>query len=225
MKYFVAVVLLASAALAWPQHGHHGPAARPPPIDLDFPEISPELYELIGDMMDFQSLYPVREFKRITRAAYKDPAFRSTIEYLHTPEFHAIVETIMETSEIEAIANYTMNADWPWLNKSFDDAIRMIEAEGNGVSSRNTVSGGLDAFLDAIIAVLPKEQLRALFDEKMAKGSVFRACVDILTTDEFKGLLENAQNSPVLRAQFQLLAAQGINVEKVIQTNKAFFGF
>lgn len=224
MKYFVAIVLLATAALAWP---HQGPAVRPPgpPMELDFPEISPELYELIGDLMDFQSLYPVREFKRIARAAFKDEAFRATIEYLHTPQFHAIVETIMESSEIEAIANYTMNADWPWLNKSFDDAIRMVEAEGKGVSARNTGAGGLDAFLDAIVAVLPREQLRALFDEKMAKGSVFRACIDILTTEEFKGLLENAHNSPVLRAQFQLLAAQGINVEKIVQTNMAFFGF
>lgn len=86
-------------------------------------------------------------------------------------------------------------------------------------------SGGLSALLDEIIAILPKEQLRALFDEKMQNSAVFRSVVEIVSSNELKGLFDAARASPEIRTQFARLAAQGIDVEKMVSLKLAMVGF
>lgn len=235
MKCFLIIAFLATATFAMPQHG--GPGARPPmngphhghgpnyrPPRPQRPQFSPEMREMIMDLMDFQRLYPVAELEQIILTFIQDDSFRATMSFLETAEFEQIVKTIAESSEIEAVVQFVKNADWPFLHKIAVEAIKRAELSHKAVVSRNTVTGGLDAFLDAIVAVLPKEQLHALFEEKMAKNSVFAATVEIFRSEEFRGLVQNVKNSPVISAQFQLLADNGINFQKIYNTTKAFFG-
>lgn len=227
MKCFLAVVFLATAAFALPDYGY----PRPPmdhqlghPHRPHQPQVSHELLELISDMMDFQKLLPLRQIERIVYQHLEDPALIATLEFLETPEFEQIAITIGNSSEIAAVEHYLESADWPWIHNVAIEAIDRMLAQKR-IASRQTVSGGLNGLLDAIVAVLPKQQLRALFEEKMETRAVFRAVVDILTSVEFKGLIRNVKQSPVLRTQFELLAAQGIDIEKICETAKSLFGF
>lgn len=86
-------------------------------------------------------------------------------------------------------------------------------------------SGGLSALLDEIIAILPREQLRAHFDHKMQNSPVFRSVVEIVSSNELKGLFAAAQASPEIRTQFARLAAQGIDVEKIVSLKLAMVGY
>lgn len=79
--------------------------------------------------------------------------------------------------------------------------------------------------MDAIIAVMPKAELRALFEEKMQTRDVFRAVVEIMTSTELEALLQNAHESVELRRQFGLLKENGIDMEKIILCQHAMFGF
>lgn len=83
----------------------------------------------------------------------------------------------------------------------------------------------MNALIDAIVAVLPKEQLRALFDEKMENSEVFRSVVEILTSDQLMSLVDSAKQSPIVREQAQKLLANGIDLDKIMKSSVAVFGF
>lgn len=91
------------------------------------------------------------------------------------------------------------------------------------VTKRTT--GGLNGLLDAIIAILPKEQLRALFEEKMQNSAVFRSVVEIMSSAELKTLIEAAHESTEIRTQFGRLLEHGIDMEKIVAAKFAMVGF
>lgn len=225
----VCLIAVIGAAVAKP----HGP---PPPNHHDhghgehhIHQIPPQMEAFLNDIADFQALYPMHEIRQIVRQHFKDGSLRATLQFLRTPEFQQTMMSIAESAEMEAIAVYMASADWPWLNQVFVEAIDEMEEENKDVAvvanARNMPSEGLNGLLDAIVAVLPKEQLRALFDEKMATRQTFREVVQIVTSDEIKGLIANVKNSAELRTHFVFLAENGINVQKMYQTLLAFVGF
>lgn len=85
--------------------------------------------------------------------------------------------------------------------------------------------GGLDGLLDDIIAVLPKEELRALFDEKMQNSAVFRAVVEIVTSDELRQLIQNVRDSATLQPLFLRVEENGVHAKKIREYIRALFGF
>lgn len=225
MKCFLAILFVASAALAMPNNHHHhhhgGPSTHPGHPHA--PHMSHELWQFAEDLGDFQELYPMEQIEAIVQSYFQDESFQATLAFLASPDFERIIRTIGETTEIEAVHNYIINADWPWIHHTITNMMARMEAN-KGISGRNTPTGGFSGCLDAVVAVLPREQLRALFDEKMEIRPVFRAVVEIFTSQEFKGLITNVKNSPVINAQFELLAEHGFNVGKVFTTALAFFG-
>lgn len=86
-------------------------------------------------------------------------------------------------------------------------------------------SGGLNGLLDAIVAILPKEQLRALFDDKMQNRPVFRAVVEIVTSDELMALIDAAHQSSEIRTLFGRLLNHGIDMEKIVSLRFALVGY
>lgn len=79
--------------------------------------------------------------------------------------------------------------------------------------------------MDAIIAILPKDQLRALFDDKVQNRPVFRAVVEIITSDTVKALYQAAEQSPVVQQQVARLLSHGIDVEKILAAKYALVGY
>lgn len=86
-------------------------------------------------------------------------------------------------------------------------------------------SGGLDGLLDDIVAVLPQEDLRALFDDKMENSPVFRSVVEIVTSDELRQLIQNVRDSETLQPLFQRIEENGVHAEKIREYIRALFGF
>lgn len=99
------------------------------------------------------------------------------------------------------------------------------ESASDSAAAENTAGGGLDGLIDDIIAVLPKEELRALFEDKMQNREVFRAVVEIMTSDELRQLLDNVRASESLRPLFQIIEDNGIHAAKIREAIRAMFGF
>lgn len=83
----------------------------------------------------------------------------------------------------------------------------------------------MDGLLDDIIAVLPQEDLRALFDDKMENSPVFRSVVEIVTSDELRQLIQNVRDSETLQPLFQRIEENGVHAEKIREYIRALFGF
>lgn len=79
--------------------------------------------------------------------------------------------------------------------------------------------------MDDIIAVLPKEELRALFDEKLENSAVFRAVVEIFTSEELRALVQQVAQSETLAPLFAQVEANGVHHAKIKELLLALFGF
>lgn len=73
--------------------------------------------------------------------------------------------------------------------------------------------------------MLPKDELRALFEDKMQNREVFRAVVEILTSEELRGLLAQVAESETLRPLFAQIEANGVHHAKIKELLLALFGF
>lgn len=224
MKFFTALCLfgVVACALAKPQV-HPAPPMHQgdrPSHPIAHPDMDPAMQEFRGHVMDFVKLYPRREIRKIIRSYAQDPELHATFEFMQTEEFQQILHTIAETPEMEAIGQYFEEADWPFFKEQIREATRDMQL---AVSRRST--GGLSAMLDDIVAVLPKEKLRALFDEKVESSAVFRSVVEIMTSAELEALFSNASESLVIREQVAKLLEQGIDTEKILKATKALVGY
>lgn len=115
--------------------GMHAPP--PPPTMVNgqrpqhpiAPQITPELHNLMKDIRDFLNLYPRREIRNLIREHVRDPELRATMKFIRTPEFKIVMRTIAETAEFKAIGQYFATANWPWIQRTIDEAVRDFEFE------------------------------------------------------------------------------------------------
>ena len=92
------------------------------------PENNHVMHDLMRDVRDFMELIPRREIRNLFRDYMQDTEFRATIRYMRSQEFHAVMHTMMETPEFQAIFAYFEHADWPWIQKTVDEALNEIDA-------------------------------------------------------------------------------------------------
>lgn len=82
----------------------------------------------------------------------------------------------------------------------------------------------MNGLINAIVAILPQEQLRALFNDKVANSVVFREVVDILSSDELAQLVNAARQAPVIREQLAVMLQNGVDVDNIHKATLAMFG-
>lgn len=221
MKTTFCVLLLSLIALV---SALSSPPRLPRP-EHPFPEIRPELIEFINDLKDFFRLYPRSEIRSIVREHWQDEELRSVARFVRTTQFQDVVHAIVATPEFRNIVQYLSEADWPWIYRALADVSDEIETIGKSVGVTEQRGGGLTGLLDDIIAVLPKKQLRALFEEKMRNGSVFARVANIFNSNEMQHLLSAAKESEFIRSRFGILQENGINMSKLMEYKRAMFGF
>lgn len=82
--------------------------------------------------------------------------------------------------------------------------------------SHGRARGGLSGFLQEVIAILPLEKLRQLYEEKMQNSAVFRSVMEIVTSAELKTLIQDAKNSPRIQKQLEILLEHDVDVVKIL---------
>lgn len=92
------------------------------------------------------------------------------------------------------------------------------------VEERVEYTWGFNGLLNDVVELFPKEDLKALFDQKVANGGEFADFVAKYSTDEFKKLLKKLELSPVAQKLFKRFRKHGLDVHKLVKFGMAFFG-
>lgn len=83
---------------------------------------------------------------------------------------------------------------------------------------------GFNALINDVSAVFPKDDLKALFDQKVAEGKEFTEFVQRFSTDEFKQLLQKLEASPSAEKLLKRFRKHGLDAHKLVQLVLAVFG-
>nr|ABV44704.1 PpMVP1 [Phlebotomus papatasi] len=176
------------------------------------------------DFEDFLALVPVDDLVKLgVDYLMNDKEFQATFAYLQGTEFAKVWEKFFKVKEVKEVLKFVEDAGldvFAFLNE-FGHFFNLPPV--NPIHSRRGT--GLTGFVNDALALLPKDKLVALFEEKLQTSPEFKALYEKLTSAEFNTLAQNFLNSKEVQGYFQTLKEHGVDVVKVFQLVKEFFGW
>ncbi|GAB0091784.1 Insect allergen-related [Sergentomyia squamirostris] len=199
--------------------------------------------DLQQDIDDFLDLIPKEEVQNLTQKFYYgDGEVRFAYAYCQSDEFLALREKILNLPEVKDFLNYLNESGLnlvELVNKLAkivgppSDHVTLSEEEEEEEDSAEDTSnpdnasqlGGVSGFVDAIVSILPQDQILSLFFTKLETSSAFSNLIERIGSSEFERVLDFVENSRELKSLLATLHQHGIDVSKIVQSIQAFFGW
>uniref|UniRef100_A0A1L8DR69 Putative microvillar protein with insect allergen related repeat n=1 Tax=Nyssomyia neivai TaxID=330878 RepID=A0A1L8DR69_9DIPT len=217
-------------------HLNHPKAGFGPPEPREDPKDAPKL-DLKQDIDDFVDLIPKEEIQNLTRNYFfGDSEVRFAYEYCQSEEFHALREKIVNLPEVKDFLVYLNDSGLnlvELVNKLAGivgppqpvDSFEESSPEDSTSTDSAAAMGGVSGFVDAIVALLPQDQILSLFFLKLETSSAFSNLIERIGSSEFERVLDFVENSRELKSLLATLHQHGIDVSKIVQSVQAFFGW
>lgn len=91
--------------------------------------------------------------------------------------------------------------------------------------SRQSASGSdMSSYINDVIALLPKDKLAALFDQKMAEDEEFRVAMENLQSNEWQQIMADLFENETFQKEVQILSDNGVDFNLIISEIMAVFG-
>ncbi|KAJ9591398.1 hypothetical protein L9F63_002004 [Diploptera punctata] len=176
---------------------------------------------LEDDLNDFLALIDVDQIISIALDYLaNDAEVQEAMAYIQSDEFHALVSTVESQPEFQNFIDF-VNDHGVDASNIVDVFNSIIGLDGSRSARRGT---GVNGLIDDIIAILPVDDLKALFDEKLETSEDFKAFYDLIRGDEFQGLLQKLRDMPAYQEVLEKLRGYGVDVDHYISLARALFG-
>nr|CAD7418004.1 unnamed protein product [Timema cristinae] len=181
---------------------------------------------LSDDFQDFIDMIPIDQIEAIALDYISNDAeVQALLEYLQSDDFRAIVEEVNASEEAIEFYDYLYKSGidiYNFLNTINDFfGLPHVEPKTRSLPSKRTVR----EFLDAVLAVLPIDDLIALFKEKQQSSPDFAAFVVRISSPEFHAFVDRMYNSTEVQAMIDKLESYGVDVDKVIKIAQSLLGW
>ncbi|XP_047115603.1 uncharacterized protein LOC124795576 [Schistocerca piceifrons] len=215
---FAAVVGLACGAAV-----HRGPKSEK---FQRFPT-SKSSRNLQDDLNDFLALIPVDEIVNIVlNYVANDAEVQAALQYLMSDEFESIVVYVDQQPELYDLLNFLESSGldpYGFLNTIHD--FLGIPQITKPASRMRRSSRSLKSMLDEILAILPVDELKALYNEKLETSADFAELINRLSSDEFHQLVLRVLELDAVQELIQMLRDAGIDVDAIMDFIRNLFGW
>uniref|UniRef100_A0AAG5D0U6 Protein G12 n=1 Tax=Anopheles atroparvus TaxID=41427 RepID=A0AAG5D0U6_ANOAO len=186
---------------------------------------APAARSLQDDLDDFVALLPLEDLASLAlRYLLTDEEVQEAFLYLQGEEFAAVWDQFFALTEVRDLLNYLEDAGVP-AYESLNAVAAFLGLPALKPTVRSLRTGGLNGLLDEALALLPHEELEALFEDKLQTSPEFKALFEKLQSFEYKQLVDLFENSAEVQALVQKLRDHGIDVDRIVELVKAFFGW
>ncbi|XP_046586389.1 uncharacterized protein LOC107224698 [Neodiprion lecontei] len=183
---------------------------------------------LSDDWAEFSELMPWDEIVEIVNQyVAEDAEVQSVITYLHSDEFKALAEAVISNSEYIAFLDYLdaagldiytyVNIWRNWLGLNTSRVLRTRFA-----SSR--ITGGVAGLIADIKAILPTEEIKALYYNKLETSEDFAKLIAHLGSDEAQELYAALKANEEYQHIREALVAYGLDIDSFVALLKAIVG-
>ncbi|XP_062551701.1 protein G12-like [Armigeres subalbatus] len=191
---------------------------------LLIPQTSCSLKE---DLHDFVELLPKDELAELAFHYFTvDQEFEDAFIYLKGEEFSVVWDEFFGVQVVKDVLNYLQDAGlnvYGVLNMIAD------HLEKNHVyptvMKGKFREGGISGFTNEVLSMLPTEELKAMFEEKMRTSDDFRDFYDKLHHADFHKLLELYNSCEEVQSFLQKLRDHGIDVDSIFSIIAGIFGW
>jgi len=155
--------------------------------------------ELHKDIQEFLDLVPVERVIDITLQYYtQDREFQNMVEYFKSPGFKGLVRDVEALPEIKVLMDYIHHAgiDIYKIVNLMNSALGLppLTPPYNVIGTQ--ITGGLKGYVNDILAVLPMQQLQALYDHKLRTSKAFADFIKQLESDNFQRIVNQVYAHP-----------------------------
>ncbi|CAK9797902.1 Protein G12 [Anthophora quadrimaculata] len=192
-------------------------------LGVEFPifEMPYAFYEnqLSKDIHDFTKLIDLDKIGQIVLSYLDDDEVQKALEYMYGEEFHQLVRQVEALPEYQDLVLYLHDAGLDVFG--LIQKVHKIMGMEDYVPPKHTFGqlfvnrGGVKGLVDAVIAVLPRDKFRALYQEKMATSPAFKTFVEKLQGPEFQKIVNAIYASPIFLEMRQKSIDAGLNLAPV----------
>lgn len=185
---------------------------------------------LADELGDFVKLIPLNKFIEITTEyVTKDQKVQQAFAYVLKSEFHDLLREVEALKEHQELIMFLEKSDLHVIKaiQEFHRAIGMekymppeLEDVFKSQVGVQKVGDGLKAMLDDLVAVVPTDKIRALYDEKMKTINAFSTFVKKVTSAEMKKLVFNLYSHPIYQKMLTKCLEQGLDLKALSEFYK-----
>ncbi|KAK2585722.1 hypothetical protein KPH14_010335 [Odynerus spinipes] len=188
--------------------------------------------ELQHDILDFYVILPVSEFQQVAhKHITSDPKFIEAINYMSTEEFHNLVYAVEALPEFQEYVRYNEEAGYPmyeelrWVHIYFEMKPYVPPKESHQQLTREADEGGMAGFVQDVIAILPKKELKELHDKKLKESAAFAKYSSYILSEKYTEL-QNAITSQKAYIEFKEKSlAHGVDIAAIEDMKLHLLGF
>ncbi|GLV33850.1 uncharacterized protein CBL_11266 [Carabus blaptoides fortunei] len=154
-----------------------------------------------------------------------DAEVQEAAEYLTSDEFKSLIVDFEAIAEYRKFLNYLQGSGlnvYYYLSK-LHEILGLPEFVPVRVHIRR--GAGVRGLIDDIKAILPTDEIKALFYKTLESSEAFVNFIDILRGDEFKGIVNQLRANPTFQKLVQKAKDNGVDVQLIIDLLNKIFGW
>ncbi|CAK9802911.1 Protein G12 [Anthophora plagiata] len=175
--------------------------------------------QLSKDIHDFTKLIDLDKIGQIVLSYLDDDEVQKALEYMYSEEFHQLVRQVEALPEYQDLVLYLHDAGldvYGLIQKvhkilGMEDYVPPTHTFGQLFVNR----GGVKGLVDAVIAVLPMDKFKALYEEKMATSPAFKTFIEKIRSPDFQKIVNAIYASPIFLEMRQKAIDVGLNLAPV----------
>lgn len=171
---------------------------------------------LAAEIQDFVNIVPFDDMVALLHEYInQDSEMQAWLNYVQSNEFRNLVSDLESIPEFRDLLNYQQNAglDAYYLANKINDFLHLAKLAPPN-RARRAVTGGIRGYLDQVEAMLPMEQIRALFRQKLANSKVFADFMRFLGSPTSQRLVDAACAKPAFNNLLRKLQGYGVDLNK-----------
>lgn len=183
--------------------------------------------ELAKELQDIVELLPQQEIASVTLQYYtQDAEFQAMIQYFKSEGFKQLVKDVEALPEMKTLMEYMYNAgiDVYKLQDMLNNWLGLIGQANFAIDKQ--ITGGIRGYVDDIKALIRpvKDQIVALYKEKMQTSKVFADFVTQLKSKNFQELVNKVYGHPKCQELLKHAANAGIDLKLIKDLLKTILG-
>lgn len=195
-------------------------------LGVEFPELDTKANTfasnaLSRDIHDFLNLVDTNAIVEVVMSYLEDDEVQRAIEYMYSDEFHNLVHVVEDLPEYQDLVRFMEDSglDMIGLINKIHHLFGMedyVPPKSIGkLLSMKTYSnlGGLKAMVHDVVATLPLDKLKALYNQKMQTSEAFVNFMQKLRSPEFQTIVNTLYTNPLFLEMRQKVIDDGVDLE------------
>ncbi|CAK1553870.1 unnamed protein product [Leptosia nina] len=194
-------------------------------LGLAAPQLRKPFHEHFSDFIDLIQEEAGHDLDHLNGHYLEFDEFTGSLDYMATKDFNGLVKEMESLPEFTAVVDFLEGheIDITYYIDLFNEFIDNLSARKK--NTRHEVSGtSMSAYIQDSIALLPKDQLAALYDEKMENDEEFKRAMDSLQSEEWQEIWVALWENETFKAEADQMAEFGIDLQMLLTELVAIFG-